>query len=42
MLEGLPKNSVIVLIVAKKVAEKTSIFNYEAVHNKYRAFTKNH
>lgn len=30
------------LIVAKKIAEKTPIFNYEAVHNKYRAFIKNH
>ena len=42
VLEGLPKNSLIVLIVAKKIAEKTPIFNFEACHNKYKAFIKNH
>ena len=42
VLEGLPKCSIIVLIAANKVAEKTPIFNYEAVHQKYRAFVKNH
>ena len=30
------------LIVAKKIAEKTPIFNFEACHNKYKAFIKNH
>jgi hypothetical protein len=38
VLEGLPKSSIIVLIAAKKVAEKASIFNFEAVYTKYKVF----
>lgn len=39
---ALPKCSLVVLIAAKKVAERSSIFNYEACYTKYRAFIKNH
>ena len=39
---ALPKCSLIVLIAAKKVAERTSIFNYEACYTNYRNFVKNH
>lgn len=42
VLEGLPKSSLIVLIAAKKVAEKASVFNYEAVYSKYQNYIKNH
>ena len=30
------------MIAAKKVAEKASIFNFDAVFSKYKAFMKNH
>jgi len=42
VLEGLPKCSLIVLIAAKKVAEKAHIFNFEAVYTKYKMFQKTH
>ena len=34
----LPRISLIVLITAKKVAEKASLFNFEAVYQEYRRF----
>lgn len=34
----MPKSTVMVLIAAKKVAEKTSIFNFEAVYKCYTNF----
>ena len=42
VVEGLPKCSIIVLIAAKKVAEKAHIFNFEAVYTKYKMFQKTH
>ena len=36
------KASLIVLISAKKVAERASVFNFDAVYTKYKSFTKNH
>ena len=36
------KAQLIVLISAKKVAEKTPIFNYPNVYQKYQSFMKNH
>ena len=38
----LPKASLIVLISAKKVAERASVFNFDAVYGKYKSFMKNH
>jgi Origin recognition complex (ORC) subunit 4 C-terminus len=42
MIIGLPRNSLIVLIAAKKVAERSSLFNYDAVYSKYRTYQKTH
>lgn len=36
------KASLIVLIAAKKVAERATIFNFDAVYTKYKNFMKNH
>lgn len=38
----MPKSSLIVLISAKKVADKAVIFNFEAVFKKYNDHMKNH
>lgn len=36
------KASLIVLIAAKNVAERASVFNFEAVYTKYKNFMINH
>ena len=42
MTVDLPKCSLIVLIAAKKVAERTSIFNFDACYTTYKQYNKNH
>jgi hypothetical protein len=38
----MPKSSLIVLISAKKVAERALLFNFEAVYQNYINYMKNH
>ena len=38
----MPKSSLIVLISAKKVAERNSLFAFSAVYTMYQSFMKNH
>lgn len=42
VLKDQPKSQIIVLIAAFKVAQKASLFNFEAVHTKYKNYMKSH
>ena len=42
VLKDLPRSQIIVLIAAFKVAQKASLFNFEAVHTKYRNYMASH
>jgi hypothetical protein len=42
VLKEQPKSQIIVLIAAFKVAQKASLFNFEAVHMKYKDYMRNH
>ena len=42
VLTQLPKSALIVLIASFKIAERTSIFNFEAVYAKYANYMKTH
>jgi hypothetical protein len=38
VLKEQPRSQIIVLIAAFKVAQKASLFNFEAVHTKYKNY----
>jgi hypothetical protein len=38
VIVDLPKSSLTVLITARKVAGRSSLFNFESVYQKYRTF----
>lgn len=42
MLKEQPRSQIIVLIAAFKVAQKSSLFNFEAVHTKYKNYMQSH